>query len=119
MHISRQIWKYRLESRRLSDVESEILGFVRNSTETPGWLIPQIYYDFLDTKNPELLEGVFYHNRMDVLSLAALLQKIDQVLSEKEKTPNRNASETMAISVAYLNKGQYKKAAQFFSTLDF
>jgi uncharacterized protein YprB with RNaseH-like and TPR domain len=45
LHIARRIWKLRLDSRRLADIEKEILALTRSEEEIPGWLVPQIYFD--------------------------------------------------------------------------
>lgn len=72
LHLSRRIWKLRLTSLKLKDIENEILEFFREEEEVPGWMVPQIYFDFIHTRDARPLGGVFYHNRMDVLSLALI-----------------------------------------------
>lgn len=71
LHPARRIWKHRLPSCSLGTLEREVLGVTRQR-DAPGWLIPQLYFEFLRTRNVEPLEPVFSHNRMDVLSLARL-----------------------------------------------
>lgn len=84
LHISRRIWKSRLPSRALQDLEREILRIPRDEIEVPGWMIPEIYFEYQKTHDPARLAGVLYHNRMDILSLAALTIYISQVLEEIE-----------------------------------
>lgn len=81
LHTARRIWKYDMESRKLGDIEKSVLNFSRGEEEIPGWLVPQIYQDYLRTGNAEPLSGVFYHNEIDVVSLAALFLKINQMLT--------------------------------------
>jgi uncharacterized protein len=71
LHASRRLWKNDLESVRLSIVESEILQVVRND-DTPGFLAPMIYFDFLKDPNPIGMKGILKHNETDVLSLITL-----------------------------------------------
>ncbi len=71
LHPARRIWKHRLPSCSLGTLEREVLGVTRQR-DAPGWLIPQLYFEFLRSRNVEPLEAVFSHNRMDVLSLARL-----------------------------------------------
>jgi tetratricopeptide (TPR) repeat protein len=80
LHISRKLWKKRLASRSLQDLEAEILKIPRDENEVPGWLIPEIYFDYQRTGDPSRLLGVMYHNRMDILSLAALMIYIGDAL---------------------------------------
>lgn len=72
--LARRIWRSRLPSRALKDLEQEILHFARTQDEVPGWMIPEIYYEFLRTSDARPLGGVFYHNMMDIVSLAALFR---------------------------------------------
>ena len=48
-----------------------MLGQPRHD-DTPGWLIPQLYFDYLRDGDARRLRGVFEHNQRDILALAAL-----------------------------------------------
>lgn len=72
LYLARRLWRNRLQSRALQDLEHEILDIPRTEDEVPGWMIPQIYFDYLRSNDPDPLRGVIYHNGMDILSLAAL-----------------------------------------------
>jgi hypothetical protein len=76
LHIARRLWRDLLPSRALGDLEVQLLGVRRNESEIPGWMIPQMYMDYLHTGDARPLAGVFYHNSMDVISMAALLDHI-------------------------------------------
>jgi uncharacterized protein YprB with RNaseH-like and TPR domain len=71
LHAARRLWRLRLESCRLSNLETEILGLARHG-DVPSHLVPQLYFEYLKYGRSEPLEGVFYHNVQDILSLAAL-----------------------------------------------
>jgi uncharacterized protein YprB with RNaseH-like and TPR domain len=71
LHIARRLWRLRLENCQLSTLETEILGLERHG-DVPSHLVPQLYFDYLRYGHAEPLEGVFYHNVQDILSLAAL-----------------------------------------------
>ena len=71
LHMSRRLWRLRLENCRLSSLETEILGLERHG-DVPSHLVPQLYFEYLRYGRAEPLEGVFYHNAQDILSLAAL-----------------------------------------------
>jgi len=71
LHTARRFWRRRLESCGLSNLETEILGLQRHG-DVPSHLVPQIYFDYLRYGRVEPLQGVFYHNAQDILSLAAL-----------------------------------------------
>ncbi len=68
---ARRLWKERLESCRLQSLESALLGVMRQN-DVPGEDIPQIYFDYVRTRDGRALARVLDHNRIDILSLAAL-----------------------------------------------
>ena len=68
---ARRLWKLRLESCRLVDLENRILGVERQG-DLPGELIPYLYFDFLRTQHAFRLVPIFHHNALDILSLACL-----------------------------------------------
>src|SRR5947209_7991955 len=68
---ARRLWKLRLESCRLVDLENRILGVERQG-DLPGELIPYCYFEFLRTKQAFKLVPIFHHNAIDILSLACL-----------------------------------------------
>ncbi len=68
---ARRLWKLRLESCRLVDLEQRILGVEREG-DLPGELIPYCYFEFLRTQRAFKLVPIFHHNAIDILSLACL-----------------------------------------------
>lgn len=80
LHPARRVWKRRLESCALTSLESNILRVRRTQKDVAGWEIPQRYFAYLRAGDALGLEGVFYHNLQDILSLAALAVQLDQVL---------------------------------------
>ncbi len=80
LHPSRRILGHRLENCRLATLEEEILG-VRREGDIPGWEIPQRYFDWLRRRDPQLLAGIFEHNRLDVISMATLTAHLIDVLT--------------------------------------
>lgn len=75
LHISRRIWRQKLESCSLSSLEENILGVTR-SDDIPGFEIPQRYFQFLQTGQGELLQTIVEHNYIDIVSLATLLYRL-------------------------------------------
>ncbi len=75
LYPARRLWKRRLEDCSLSTVEKEILK-VNRFNDVPGYLIPQIYFKYLQTKDARALKQVFEHNLQDILSLVALVSKM-------------------------------------------
>ena len=68
---ARRLWKLQFESCRLVELEQRVLGVTRVG-DVPGELIPQLYFNYVRTRRAGPLEGVFEHNRLDIVSLACL-----------------------------------------------
>jgi uncharacterized protein YprB with RNaseH-like and TPR domain len=71
---ARRLWKARLESCRLQALEDELLG-LRRQDDVPGEAIPGIYFDYVRRRDARMMARVFRHNRIDIVSLAALSLK--------------------------------------------
>lgn len=82
IHPARRLWKRRLESCALSSLEREILAVRRTGEDVPGFEIPYRYFLYQRSGDGTALAGVFYHNLLDILSLAALAVHVDLVLSD-------------------------------------
>lgn len=71
LHGARRLWKLRLESCRLIELEQQILGFEREG-DLAGELIPYVYFEYLRSREARPLIPIFHHNAMDILTLACL-----------------------------------------------
>ena len=80
--LARRIWRDRLPSRTLGSLETQILEVEREDQEVPGWLVPQMYHDYLRTGDARPLEGVFYHNQIDILSMVGLMDHMAELLTD-------------------------------------
>ncbi len=68
---ARRLWKLRLESCKLTQLEQQILGFFREG-DLPGELIPYVYFEYLRSKEAGRVVPIFHHNAIDILTLACL-----------------------------------------------
>ncbi len=120
LHPARALWKLRLGSVRLVELERHVLD-----AERLGWhrgddiassLIPQYYFDYLRGGTPDPLAGVAKHNQMDLRGLAALYGKINALLDEGEG----NLAETDSLDLfglsRYLNRRGEKQRAHSVCT---
>lgn len=71
LHGARRLWKLRMESCRLMQLEQQILGFERDG-DLPGELIPHVYFDYLRSREAQHLVPILHHNAIDILTLACL-----------------------------------------------
>ena len=100
LHPARQLWRLRLGSVRLKDLERHVLGgdaraldWTRHD-DIDSSLIPQMYFDFLRGGPAEPLAGIFRHNQMDLRGLAALAGKIFTLLDSGNGIANASPPDT-------------------------
>src|SRR5580658_4231476 len=88
LHPARALWKLRLGSVRLVDLERHVLDAPRlgwhREDDIASSLIPQYYFDYLRGGPADPLAGVVKHNQMDLRGLAALFGKINSLLEAGE-----------------------------------
>lgn len=86
LHPARALWKLRLGSVRLAELERRVLDVQRlgwhREDDIESALIPQHYFDYLRGGPPQPIVGIVRHNQMDLRGLAALFCKINKMLSE-------------------------------------
>ena len=115
--LSRRLWRRRLESRSLKDIETEILGFSRSQMEVPGWEVPVIYFNYLRTGDPSQLAGVFYHNAIDIQSLAALFLYINKMAENPTAFEVLPALDTLSVAIQLESSGEVNQALSIYEQL--
>ena len=88
-HAARRLWKHRLERLKLAVVEEEILGIHRKD-DIPGYLAPMIYFDFVESGQPDGMLGILKHNENDILSLVTLYTHLTYQLNGEQMRENKN-----------------------------
>jgi uncharacterized protein len=117
LHITRKVYKLFLPERNLGVVEKEILNFKRDELEVPGWMVPEIYAEFLQNHDPQPIKRVLYHNQIDIISLAALYQHINQLLDSTLVFQIDAIPSQVLITIIrlYIEFQQLETAAELFS----
>jgi uncharacterized protein len=111
--LARRLWRDRLPSRALKYLEEHVLGFTRTSEEVPGYEIPWLYFDYLRTGDARPLGGVFYHNAMDVVAMAALLGHISDMFADPYKRIEHGL-DFIALGKLYEDLNHWDEAARLF-----
>lgn len=81
LHVSRRLWVQALPDCRLETLESELLGLPRQG-DIPGWLVPQLYFRFLQTGDPRGIAQIAEHNRRDMLTMVGLISGLKGYLED-------------------------------------
>ncbi|HXG33544.1 MAG TPA: ribonuclease H-like domain-containing protein [Bryobacteraceae bacterium] len=106
---ARRLWKLRLESCRLVDLESQILGFEREG-DLPGELIPYVYFEYLRTRQVFRLVPVFHHNATDILTLACLTGIVPLAFRSPESAPLHHGADWVGLA-RWLLKAERRQEA--------
>jgi uncharacterized protein YprB with RNaseH-like and TPR domain len=114
LSLTRRIWRNRLDDRSLGNLEHEIINLKRSVEEIPGWMVPQIYFEYLQTQNATPLRGVFYHNEVDILSLSALFLHLAELLRNPLEVENPQSLDLIAIARLYEELGDYSRALRLY-----
>jgi uncharacterized protein YprB with RNaseH-like and TPR domain len=114
LHLARRLWRDRLPSRTLGSLEVEILGASRTQQDVPGWMIPQLYFDYLRSGDARLLEGVFYHNALDVVSLAALFNYMAGLLADPLDGSIEYGIDLIALGKLFEGMGDLDRATRLY-----
>ncbi|HEY4721984.1 MAG TPA: ribonuclease H-like domain-containing protein, partial [Anaerolineae bacterium] len=106
---ARRVWRNRLESCRLSSLEDHILDVHRDQADVPGFLIPQLYFDYLRTGDAGEMPRVLYHNTYDILSMVTLSTHLIQ-LFDQAQIADRNAGDLYALGKWHADQDQIEQA---------
>ena len=115
LHPARRLWRTRESAEALTDrlgvdggcrlsTLERILCGVRRVGDVPGLEIPGRYFQFLRTGDARPLEAVLEHNRLDLISLAAVTAHAVQLV-EAGTDRCRDAAETLALGRVYERAG--------------
>ena len=128
LHPARRMWRQRPlasgspdpddSSCSLSVLEKQIAGLHRVG-DVPGYEIPSRFFRFVRTGDARPLEAVMEHNRLDLISLAAVLARAI-VLITRGPAAATTAQEAYGLARVYERGGEYQNAeASLLRTIEF
>jgi len=77
LHASRRVFREVLPNCRLVTVEKHLRGAGRVD-DIPSRFIPRAYHEFVRTKDARIMRNVAYHNRMDLFTMAVILNHLGE-----------------------------------------
>ena len=72
---ARRLFRETLPNCKLVTVASYVLGYERGE-DIPGYMIPEVYHDFVLNPRSALIRPILEHNAMDIHAMALLLARI-------------------------------------------
>jgi uncharacterized protein YprB with RNaseH-like and TPR domain len=115
LHPARALWKLRLGSVRLVELERHVLDAPRlgwhREDDIASSVIPQYYFDYLRGGSADPLVSVMRHNQMDLRGLAALFGKINTLLaSQKADRDGVDSLDLFGLSHFFERRGDSHRA---------
>jgi uncharacterized protein YprB with RNaseH-like and TPR domain len=123
LHSARRLWRGRADSAmdeggcRLATLERLLFDVVRVG-DVPGFEIPSRFFRFLRSGDPRPLEPVLEHNRLDLVSLAAVTARAARLVADGHDAC-RDDAEAVALGKIFERAGQagrgeacYRRAAE-------
>lgn len=115
LHLARRLWRDRLPSRTLKYIEENVLGAPRTSQEVPGYEIPWLYFDYLRTGDVSEMKGIFYHNAMDIVALAAMFGLTASMLHDPFNDELiQHGLDVIALAKLHEDLDQWERAARLY-----
>jgi uncharacterized protein YprB with RNaseH-like and TPR domain len=120
LHPARRLWRERADGAsaggdgdgdagcRLATLERVLFG-VRRAGDVPGMEIPSRYFRFLRSGNAAPLEPVLEHNRLDLVSLAAVTAHAARLVAQGSDAC-RDSVEALALGRVYERAGAGDRA---------
>lgn len=103
LHLTRALFKQRLDSCTLQTVEARLLGFERDD-DLPGALVPEAYFGYLRHGRSPWLEAALRHNRQDVVSLFYLHARLLEQVGGR--SASMNAADWLALGRLLWRQGR-------------
>ena len=113
LHGARRLWKLRLDSCRLVELENRILGVEREG-DLPGEMIPYYYFEYLRTHQAFQLVPIFHHNVMDIVSLACLTAVVPFAFRSPEGSALRHGADLVGLARWLAQAERYEEAVRLF-----
>ncbi len=118
LQLARRLWKNKLPSCALETLEFYLMGKIREEEwDIDSELIPQTYFQYLQTGEPEALKKVFIHNQLDILHTAALFTLICDSIDYPPVAGYDQRIDYYALAQLYLRQGDKDKAKCILSDL--
>lgn len=110
LHPARRFWP---GDCSLIALERQLID-ARRTGDVPGFEIPARYFQFVRSGNPRPLAAVLEHNRLDLLTLAALTARLLH-LARGGPLAARDAREAYALGTVYARAGLDARARECFA----
>lgn len=111
LYPARRMWKLRLKSCRLGNLEEQLLH-VQRDDDLPGALVPQTYFQYLKDGDFAPLMKILEHNKQDIVSLAQLFYFLCSQVDQPERICE--GEDLFSLAKAMEKRGEREKAMKCY-----
>lgn len=113
LHPSRRLWRQRLQSCSLGNLEASLFA-VNRDQDVPGFLIPQLYFDYLRDGDARRLRPVFAHNREDIVTMVRLTHLLARAAAEPAEVL-QHPEDRIGMGLLLLGRGETLRGLDMLS----
>jgi tetratricopeptide (TPR) repeat protein len=113
---ARRVWRDRLPSCALSSLEAHVLNVQREQDDVPGYLIPQMYLEYLQTGDASEMPRVIYHNQQDILSMVTLTVRLCRMFGDPLAEETLDPADLVSLGKWYDDLEMSAEAERAFRT---
>lgn len=114
LHVARRLWRARLRDCSLSNVEREVLGVARQD-DIPSYLIPQVYFNYVRSRDARGLKPVFYHNEQDILSLVGLASHASRLAASPPDCIDAHPLDLLSLARLHFKQRRFRRSERHAS----
>lgn len=114
LHQSRALWKFSLRDCKLKTLEAKLMDLHREG-DIPGELIPEVYFEYLESGIVDRIERVFFHNRFDIITMLGVLTLIME--SIQSVTPEENPLNDYAKGRIFHKKKDIERSVRHYENV--
>lgn len=111
LHAARRFWKRRLQDCSLTNIERHVLGVERHG-DVASALIPQLWLEYLRRRNARPLVPVFYHHKMDILSLVTLTAWVARCLATPGGAGFEHQEDRLSLARLHFQQRQWQAVVE-------
>ncbi|HOS98386.1 MAG TPA: ribonuclease H-like domain-containing protein [Deltaproteobacteria bacterium] len=116
LHPGRRLLRHRMDNARLTTIEACVLGLTRDD-DVPGYEIPRRYFDWLRSRDGSLMEDVFRHNRLDIVSMAALLKHLADLVAGGPGRESAHPGDVLCAARLHEERGDTQTALSMYERI--
>ncbi len=116
LHPTRRLFRRRLKDCSLINIERELFGHIR-SDDIPGYLIPSVYFEWLNDQSTDNLKLVLEHNQQDIITLIYLCNRIARAFATRGDSLSAT-DDLHSLSRVYGRRRRHERTSELYQRME-